>query len=105
MCASVYENAHAERINGTIKNSYLKHYGPANFSSLNRLTKKAVEKYNNEKPHESLGRLCPQVFEQLLADNPQKARLLTKKKEAKKKGNNDNNNHISKSTPKTVNYI
>lgn len=28
MCESVYENPNAERVNGTIKNSYLKHYGP-----------------------------------------------------------------------------
>lgn len=105
MCASVYENPHAERINGTIKNSYVKHYAPTSFRSLTKQTKRAVEKYNDERPHQSLRGLSPRAFEQLLADNPQKVRLLTKKKEPKKKGNNNNNNHISKPTPKTVNYI
>ena len=34
MCESVYENAHAERINGIIKNDYLVGYGPENYSQL-----------------------------------------------------------------------
>ena len=31
MCESVYENIHAERVNGTIKNQYLKGYNPGSF--------------------------------------------------------------------------
>lgn len=104
MCRSVYENAHAERINGTIKNSYLKHYAPRDYASLQRQTKRAVEKYNNERPHQSLNGLSPRAFEQVLASNPQKTTLLTKKKEAKKKDYNDNN-LILKPTLKTVNCI
>ena len=104
MCTSVYENAHAERINGTIKNSYLKHYAPRDYASLQRQTKRAVEKYNNERPHQSLGGLSPRDFEQKLAGNPQKTSLFTKKKEPKKKDDNDNN-LILKPTLKKVNCI
>ena len=59
MCESVYENAHAERINGTIKNDYLIHYGPQDYSQLIGMTTKAVMKYNLERPHQSLGNLSP----------------------------------------------
>jgi putative transposase len=37
MGKSVYENAHAERINGTIKNEYLIAYHPTDFNSLKAL--------------------------------------------------------------------
>ena len=65
MCANVYENPNAERVNGTIKNSYLKHYGPQNFLELKQMTKKAVDMYNNYKPHKALNSLCPDAFEKL----------------------------------------
>jgi len=63
MCETPYENAHAERINGVIKNDYLVGYGPSNLSELIRMTTKAVNKYNGEKPHGSLGNVSPQAFE------------------------------------------
>jgi putative transposase len=66
MCESVYENPHAERINGIIKNDYLVGYGPENYDQLVVLTAKAVSKYNNEKPHGSIGNRCPVEFEKLL---------------------------------------
>lgn len=56
---SVYENAHAERINGTIKNSYLYCYAPENFEELRKQLKRAVHMYNNEKPHRALNRMTP----------------------------------------------
>ncbi len=102
MCTSVYENAHAERINGTIKNSYLKHYNPQDYKSLERQTKRAVDLYNQERPHQSLGGISPLAFEQALLRYPQNPGLLTKKKVAKKKGD-DGNDLILKSTSKTVN--
>lgn len=104
MCTSVYENAHAERINGTIKNSYLKHFDPQDFKSLQIQTKRAVNLYNNERPHKALGGLSPRAFEQTLLSYPQSFEFLTKKKEAKKKGD-DKSNLILKSTSKTVNSI
>jgi putative transposase len=66
MCESVYENAHAERINGIIKNDYLVGYGPQDHAQLKTMTDKAVLKYNNEKPHQSIGNIPPNHFEKLL---------------------------------------
>jgi transposase InsO family protein len=53
MCRDVLENAHAERVNGTIKNDYLARYdmpGPGRFSSFVDL---AIESYNT-RFHKSL---------------------------------------------------
>jgi transposase InsO family protein len=58
----VYENSHAERLNGIIKNNYLYPYGPTNLSSLKRLLNKAVLMYNTGKPHKALGKLTPSEF-------------------------------------------
>lgn len=66
MCESPYENPHAERINGIIKNDYLSGYGPTNYLELVAMTRKAVTKYNAEKPHGSLGHLSPFNFERSL---------------------------------------
>jgi putative transposase len=66
MCESVYENPHAERINGIIKNDYLEGYGPEDYVQLRAMTAKAVLKYNTEKPHQSIGNISPDEFEKLL---------------------------------------
>jgi len=66
MCEVVYENAHAERINGTIKNQYLKGYNPANYTSLVEMTKKAVNNYNSVRPHRSLRNIPPIAVEEIL---------------------------------------
>lgn len=66
MCKNVYENPHAERVNGTIKNAYLEGYKPQNFEALKRLLTKAVYMYNHQKPHEALNGLSPVCFEQYL---------------------------------------
>lgn len=58
----VYENSHAERLNGVIKNNYLYPYGPTNMTSLRRLLDKAVLMYNTGKPHKALGKLTPSMF-------------------------------------------
>ncbi len=63
MCDSVYENAHAERINGTIKNQYLKGYDPQCYKSLVKQTDRAVNNYNNKKPHSALKKRTPAAFE------------------------------------------
>lgn len=67
MCESVYENPHAERINGIIKNDYLVGYGPQDYQQLIRMTNKAVMKYNYEKPHQSIGNISPDQYEKTLA--------------------------------------
>jgi putative transposase len=58
----VYENSHAERLNGIIKNNYLYPYGPKDIKSLRRLLDKAVLMYNTGKPHKALGKLTPKAF-------------------------------------------
>lgn len=66
MCKNVYENPHAERINGTIKNSYLKGYGPISFGDLTKKLNKAVYMYNYEKSHSSISHYTPVAFERKL---------------------------------------
>jgi transposase InsO family protein len=58
----VYENSHAERLNGIIKNNYLYPYGPTTIKSLKRLLDRAVLMYNTGKPHRALGKLSPSEF-------------------------------------------
>ena len=64
MCEYAYENGKAERLNGVIKNNYLKHWNIKNLSDLIRSVDRAVRLYNNEKPHIGLKRLTPKQFEQ-----------------------------------------
>lgn len=58
----VYENAHAERLNGIIKNDYLYPYQPTDKATLKKYLKKAIWMYNNEKPHDSLNGLTPTQY-------------------------------------------
>jgi transposase InsO family protein len=58
----VYENSHAERLNGIIKNNYLYPYGPTNMVTLRSLLIKAIKMYNTGKPHKALGKLTPKLF-------------------------------------------
>lgn len=66
MCESVYENPHAERVNGTIKNDYIIPYGPHNFNQLKEMTKKAVTMYNRYRPHQSLNGKSPVAYEAIV---------------------------------------
>lgn len=66
MCKNVYENPHAERVNGIIKNSYLRGYNPTTFQELIQCLKKAVNMYNDEKPHSALNYQTPTEFEENL---------------------------------------
>ena len=56
------ENAFAERINGTIKNEYLRHRKIVSFEALKRWTKQAVEDYNGRRIHNHIGRMTPIEF-------------------------------------------
>ena len=58
----VYENSHAERLNGIIKNNYLYPYSPKNFTQLKKMLEKAVLMYNTGKPHKALGKLTPSNY-------------------------------------------
>jgi putative transposase len=73
MGKTAYENPHAERVNGTIKNDYLIPYAPENYSQLVILLTKAVNMYNQHRPHHSLGGHTPKEFGELTGK-----KLLTK---------------------------
>lgn len=59
MAEDLYENIHAERVNGTIKNEYLKPWQPKNYASLKRLLNKAVQNYNATRPHAAIDYQSP----------------------------------------------
>lgn len=84
MAESVYENPNAERINGIIKNDYLQGYGPETYAELTDMTARAVTKYNEEKPHGSLGNISPNQFELSLNKGEFIHISNKRKKEAKK---------------------
>ena len=65
MGESAYENPHAERLNRTIKNSYLKGYRPHDFNGLKKDLARAVKNYNEGKPHDALNGITPNQFEHL----------------------------------------
>jgi len=63
------DNAYAERINGIIKNEYLKYWVIPNLRVLRAKLKQAVEQYNNRRPHKHLpNRLSPIQFENVLLE-------------------------------------
>lgn len=68
MCNIVYENAHIERVNGTIKNQYLYRWKITSFIQLQNKLEKAIWAYNFEKPHRTLGKLTPVEFEESLKE-------------------------------------
>lgn len=62
MCKMPQENAYAERIQGTLKNDYIyEHALTAN--NLKSAIRKIMGYYNNERPHDSIGKLTPTEFE------------------------------------------
>jgi transposase InsO family protein len=72
----VYENSHAERLNGIIKNNYLYPYRPTNIKSLRKLLDKAVLMYNTQKPHKALGKLTPKAFKDTIDNEDNSASYL-----------------------------
>jgi putative transposase len=66
------DNAIAERINGIIKNEYIKHHGPSNLQQATELLKQIVESYNERRPHLSIQMNTPnKVHQQKLQVNRQ----------------------------------
>jgi len=63
MGKSAYENPYAERLNRTIKNGYLRYYKPYDFEQLQVSLRKAVNMYNEEKPHQGIKGLTPTGYE------------------------------------------
>ncbi len=66
MAETVYENSKAERINGVIKNSYLKYWSINTTTELTKSVDRAVQSYNSGKPHSSLKLETPVNFEKKL---------------------------------------
>ena len=90
MCHSVYENTQMERLNGIIKNDYLVHWQPRTYNQLVRLTKQAVQNYN-QCPHHALNMMSPVDFEQHLLNVPLNQRTSMKVFTFKKCKSNDPN--------------
>jgi len=73
-----WENAHAERINGTIKLDYIYPYQPRNRVDLRKKVKKSIVLYNEKRKHSSLGKMTPKEFEIKMACTPEVLRPVVK---------------------------
>lgn len=73
MCKIPQENAYAERVQHTIKNSYLC-YEILEGRDLNKVAQQIMRKYNCEKPHSQLNNMNPVAFEKYVENLPLKAR-------------------------------
>lgn len=58
---SPYENALAERVNGTIKNEFFPKRIYQNYKDVKKAIKQIVEVYNKRRPHSSLNFLTPEL--------------------------------------------
>ena len=70
MAKTAQDNAYAERINRTIKNDYIEFWKPKDFEQLKRMVTRAVYQYNNDRPHDNIGKLSPIKFEKRLLEEP-----------------------------------
>jgi putative transposase len=55
------ENPVAERINGILKEEYLKHYPLINLNQVVELVSDVIDRYNKLRPHQSIGMITPYV--------------------------------------------
>ena len=79
MCEYAYENGKAERINGVIKNNYLKYREINSFEELVKNVDHCVSLYNTEKPHKSLKYKTPlQVEKEHLYSQKPTMPMMTK---------------------------
>jgi putative transposase len=74
MCEYAWENGKAERINGVIKNNYLRHRSIDSFDTLKKEVDRSVYLYNNDKPHIKLQRKTPIGFETSESKKKQRVR-------------------------------
>lgn len=64
MGGKAWENAHAESINGVLKNEYISFEDmDVTLTEANKMLKKIIHLYNNERPHGSLKNKKPTEFE------------------------------------------
>jgi len=71
MCEMAWENGKAERINGVIKNNYLRHWKADNEQMLRTNVERAVNLYNLQKPHTGIKKKTPIGLENELVLQPQ----------------------------------
>lgn len=84
MCEMAYENGKAERLNGIIKNNYLKYCNINTFEELKKNVDRVVALYNVEKPHKALKYKTPLSFENnLLILHQQTKPTMTESLDAK----------------------
>jgi putative transposase len=76
MCEYPWENGVSERINGVIKNNYLRHRNIKTYADLVKEVDRSVLLYNHEKPHIRLNRKTPFQFEKDLLTLHQQAKLM-----------------------------
>lgn len=74
MCATVLENAHSERVNGTIKNQYLNGFDTSTPKLLFRAMDKSVNGYNS-RGHQALQGMTPIAYEAHLKSVPMNERI------------------------------
>jgi transposase InsO family protein len=58
------ENAIAERINGIIKHEYLAHYTITNQCEAMNTLAIIIDRYNQQRPHQSINMLTPEIVHQ-----------------------------------------
>lgn len=64
MGGKAWENAHAETINGVLKNEYIDFVGlKITFPNAKKIIKTIIQKYNEKRPHGSLNKMKPMEFE------------------------------------------
>jgi putative transposase len=78
MCEYAWENGKAERVNGVIKNNYLKHRKIRNYKELVKEVDRAVLLYDREKPHIKLQRRTPITFEMEILNLQKQTKLKIK---------------------------
>ena len=68
MCIRAQQNAYAERVQGTMKYEYL--FLDDSSRSMKQKFYRAMQLYNNSRPHDELGGLTPTEFQQLTNKTP-----------------------------------
>lgn len=75
MCEEVYENTHIERLNDTIKNQYLNRMTILSEKKLREKVDEVINTYNKRRPHQSIEKLVPVEYEEILKEIPMEKRM------------------------------
>lgn len=79
MGGKAWENAHAESLNGVLKNEYINfEHLQLGYKQIKKLVGGIVEKYNKKRPHGSLNRMKPVEFENFVQLAPAEQRPTVK---------------------------